>query len=69
MTHQEAEVLVHAMLDGELDAGHARDLEAHLASCPRCNAQLTASRNLRQAIAEAAARMSLSSQFRRRANR
>ena len=29
MTHHEGEVLVHALLDGELDAGHARELEAH----------------------------------------
>jgi anti-sigma factor RsiW len=66
MTHQEAEVLVHAMLDGELDAGHARDLEAHLASCPRCSAQLAASRNLRQAIAGADLRLAAPAALRQR---
>jgi anti-sigma factor RsiW len=69
MTHQEAEVLVHAMLDGELDAGHARDLEAHLAGCPRCSAQLTAFRDLRQAIAEADLRLSAPAALRQRIDR
>ena len=38
MTCEEAEILLHALLDGELDAGHARDVEAHVAACPRCAA-------------------------------
>ena len=29
MTCEEAEVLLHALIDGELDAGHARDVENH----------------------------------------
>ena len=36
MTCDEAGVLLHALLDGELDAGHAREVEAHIAGCPRC---------------------------------
>ena len=31
---------MHALLDGELDAGHAREVEAHLDTCARCAAQL-----------------------------
>ncbi len=27
MTCDEAEILLHALIDGELDAGHARDVE------------------------------------------
>jgi anti-sigma factor RsiW len=50
MTHHEGEALVHALLDGELDAGHSRELEAHLETCPSCAAQLAAFRDLRQAI-------------------
>ena len=42
MTCDEAEVLIHALIDGELDAGHARDVEAHVAGCARCAAQLAA---------------------------
>ena len=36
MTCDEAEILIHALLDGELDAGHAREVEEHIAGCPRC---------------------------------
>ena len=43
MTCAETEILLHALLDGELDAGHARDVETHLQSCPRCAAQLRCS--------------------------
>ena len=39
MTCEEAEVLLHALIDGELDAGHAREVEAHVAGCPRCAAR------------------------------
>jgi anti-sigma factor RsiW len=39
MTCAETEILLHALLDGELDAGHARDVEAHLEGRPRCAAQ------------------------------
>ncbi|MCJ9731852.1 anti-sigma factor, partial [Bradyrhizobium sp. PRIMUS42] len=31
MTCDEARILLHALLDGELDAGHAREVEAHIA--------------------------------------
>ncbi len=34
MNCAECEILLHALIDGELDAGHARDVEAHLAACP-----------------------------------
>jgi len=50
MTCAETETLLHALLDGELDAGHARDVEGHLADCPRCAAQLDAYRALHQAM-------------------
>ena len=42
MTCDEAEILLHALLDGELDAGHAREVEDHIAGCPHCAAQLPA---------------------------
>jgi len=50
MTCDEAEVLIHALIDGELDAGHARDVEAHVAGCARCAAQLASLRELRDAM-------------------
>jgi len=40
MTCDEAEILLHALIDGELDAGHVREIEAHVATCPKCTALL-----------------------------
>ena len=40
MKCDEAEVLLHALIDGELDAGHAREVEEHVATCPHCAAAL-----------------------------
>ena len=53
MNCDESEVLLHALIDGELDAGHARDVETHLATCPACAEKLTAFRAMREAMAEA----------------
>jgi anti-sigma factor RsiW len=53
MTCDEAEILLHALIDGELDAGHAREVEAHVAQCPHCAASLAAYRQMSQAIAGA----------------
>jgi len=53
MTCNEAEILLHALLDGELDAGHARAVEDHVAGCPRCAAQLAAYREMSKAVAGA----------------
>jgi anti-sigma factor RsiW len=50
MTCAENEILLHALLNDELDAGHARDVEAHLQGCRRCAAQLDAYRALRHAM-------------------
>jgi len=50
MTCDEATVLLHALVDGELDAVHAREVEAHVAGCRRCAPQLAATRELRQAV-------------------
>jgi anti-sigma factor RsiW len=53
MTCEETEVLLHALLDNELDAGHAREVEAHVAACRRCAAQLRDFRALRAKMAGA----------------
>ena len=53
MTCDEAKVLLHALLDGELDAGHAREVEAHIAGCPRCAAELAQFREMRDAMSGA----------------
>jgi anti-sigma factor RsiW len=53
MTCDEAEILLHALIDRELDAGHVREVEEHIASCPRCAAQLAAYREMSKAVANA----------------
>src|SRR4029077_10868293 len=40
MSCAETQILVHPLLDGELDVCHARDVETHVADCPLCTAQL-----------------------------
>ena len=53
MTCDEAEILLHALIDGELDAGHAREVENHVAGCPRCTATLADYRADERAMADA----------------
>ena len=62
----EAEILIHALLDGELDAGHAHDVEAHAGSCPRCGAELRGYRDLRRAMPAAQLRFAAPMSLRRR---
>jgi anti-sigma factor RsiW len=52
MTCDEAEILLHALIDGELDAGHAREVEEHIAQCPGCAAELASYRRMSRAIAQ-----------------
>ena len=66
MTCDEAEILLHALIDGELDAGHARDVEAHIATCPRCTAELAAIREMHEAIAGADLRYTAPAALRQR---
>ena len=66
MTCAETEIMLHALLDGELDAGHARDVEAHLKGCPRCGAQFRAYREMQQAMLAAQLRYTAPMSLRRR---
>lgn len=66
MTCEEAEVLLHALIDGELDAGHAREVEAHVAGCATCAALAKDFRTMRAAINEAGAHYRAPSELRRR---
>lgn len=56
MTCDEAEILLQALIDGELDAGHARDVENHVESCPRCAAMLKDYREMSLAMTDAGVR-------------
>lgn len=66
MTCEEAEILLHALIDGELDAGHAREVEAHVAGCPRCTAELAAIREMSKAVAGAGLRYTAPPELRAR---
>ena len=56
MNCDEASVLMHALIDGELDAGHARELETHIASCAGCAARLRDIHALRRMMTPASLR-------------
>ena len=66
MTCDEAEILLHALIDGELDAGHAREVESHIADCPRCAAQYQAYREISKTVAGAELRYAAPPELRRR---
>ena len=66
MNCDEAELLLHALIDGELDAGHARDVENHVASCPRCAAALQDYRAMSKMISEGGAGYKAPLELRRR---
>ena len=66
MTCDEARILLHALIDGELDAGHAREVEAHIATCPDCAAELAAWREMSKAMAGADLRFAAPLALRRR---
>ena len=42
MNCDEANILLHALIDGELDAGHAREVETHIAGCAELRARACA---------------------------
>jgi len=66
MTCDEAKILLHALIDGELDAGHAREVEAHIAGCASCTAELAAYRTMREAIVSADLRYTAPASLRQR---
>jgi anti-sigma factor RsiW len=53
MNCAECEIMLHALIDDELDAGHARDVEAHVAGCSACTSKLEGFRAMRAAMAQA----------------
>ncbi len=56
MNCDETSVLMHALIDGELDAGHAREVEAHIVACPDCAARLREFHELRKVMMPASLR-------------
>ena len=54
MKCDESEIMLHALIDGELDAGHAREVEGHAAACSACAEKLGSFRAMREAMSGAA---------------
>jgi anti-sigma factor RsiW len=69
MTCAEVEILLHALLDGELDAGHAHGVQAHVGSCPHCSAELHGYREMQRAMSAAQLRFTVPIGLRRRIER
>jgi anti-sigma factor RsiW len=66
MNCADTEIMLHALIDGELDAGHARDVEAHVATCPACGAELKTFRAMRATMADANLKEATPAQLRSR---
>src|SRR4051794_15981184 len=66
MTCEDSGRLLHALVDGELDAGNRHAVEAHLAACPSCAAQRRQHSELHRALADPALRYKAPVALRRR---
>ena len=66
MNCDETKVLMHALTDGELDAGHAREVEAHIVGCADCAARLREFQDLRKAMTPAGLRYTAPADLRER---
>jgi anti-sigma factor RsiW len=66
MNCAESEILLHALIDGELDAGHASEVETHAATCAACAEKLTAFRAMRDAMATVSLKEAAPAHLRRR---
>ena len=50
MRCEQSGVLLHAFLDGEVDARHEHEFEAHLTRCPQCAAEMRDCRKIRRVL-------------------
>jgi anti-sigma factor (TIGR02949 family) len=66
MTCDKAKVLLHALLDGELDAGHVRHVDVHIMGCPGCAADLRQFCEVRHALVRANLRFTAPAELRSR---
>src|SRR5438445_12445396 len=65
MRCQQYSLLLHAFLDGELDARHVHELEAHVPACRRCARELHDYRQMRRRLSQADMKYSASAALRR----
>ena len=66
MNCDDSEILLNALIDGELDAGHARDVEKHVAACPDCTEKLTEFREIHDAVSAPGLKMTAPAHLRSR---
>src|SRR5580700_6448296 len=66
MNCDDSEILLNALIDGELDAGHARDVEKHVAACSVCAEKLTELRDLHDTVSAAGLKMTAPAHLRSR---
>jgi len=66
MTCEETALLLHALIDDELDAGHVHAVEDHVTDCPRCAGRLRDYRRVRHALATPAMRYAAPADLRAR---
>jgi anti-sigma factor RsiW len=66
MNCSDSEILLNALIDGELDAGHARDVEKHVGACPACAEKLTEFREVHDAVCAAGLKMAAPAHLRSR---
>jgi anti-sigma factor RsiW len=66
MTCDEAKVLLHGLIDGELDMASARGVEAHVAGCEQCATELRQFREMRHAMTGTSLRLAAPAALRSR---
>jgi len=66
MRCEQSGVLLHAFLDGEVDARHEHEFEAHLTLCPQCAADLRDCRKMRRVLSQPEMRYRAPAGLRRR---
>lgn len=66
MNCAECKILLHALIDSELDASHTREVEAHLATCPTCSKEFEALLSMRHAMTAADLKETASAHLRNR---
>jgi len=66
MNCSDSATLLNALIDGELDAGHARDVEKHVAACSACAEKLTEFREIHDAVSAAGLKMAAPAHLRSR---
>src|SRR5260370_22184400 len=66
MNCDEAEILLHGLVDNEIDAEHACRIETHVGDCACCAAQVRLHRVMRQGMLAGDLRFSPTARLRRR---